>query len=274
MSQLEGTAHPTVSFDLDGVIMQNPFARGIEPHIREHMRRSPALAQLPIEEADRRTTVAIREAWGKRAAAGQFVACYDWDSIYQEVSERFAAGPAPDVAELVSRYCDVEGMIWPLPGARSGLEALIRKGFRIVAITNGYYAYQWPVLEALGVAGCFESVVTPEAAGYAKPDPRLFSSVTGLLAHVGDNLFHDTLGANLAGIGSVWLHSSLPARYAALPVLERTRAPGFDAYVESHRLQSLYLQYHPEATPETCRPGAVVVDVDEAASVLDSWFGG
>ena len=262
----------TVSFDLDGVVMKNPFEKGVLPHILRHLRRSPALCTLPEEEADRRANTAIREAWGRHAAAGEFVSCYDWDAIYQEVSHRFGGEPTPDVSQLVRTYCGVEGTIWLLPGARSGLERLNAAGLRVVAVTNGYHAYQWPVLEALGVSHLFAAVYTPEAVGYAKPDPRLFRKVPGLAAHVGDNLIHDVLGANLAGVRSVWLKHELPGALAARPLHDRTQAPEFAEYLSAALQASPYLQYHPEATFERAGPDAVVCDVDEAATVLLDWY--
>src|SRR4029453_7426320 len=112
--------------------------------------------------------------------------------------------------------CALEDAIDLMPGARAGLERVVAAGLRVVAISNGYHAYQWPVLEALGVAPLFEAVITPDVAGFAKPDPRIFASVPGLIAHVGDILLHDVLGANLAGLRSIWLDDELPERYSAL----------------------------------------------------------
>lgn len=267
------SAGPLLGFDLDGVVMQNPFEKGVEPRILEHLRGSRDLRSLPPEEADRRAKAALRDAWGRRAAAGEWVACYDWDGIYAEVSAGFGGAPAPDVAALVEEFCGIEGMVHLLPGAKAGLDRLRREGFRVVAITNGYYAYQWPVLRALGIAEDFERVVSPEAAGYAKPDPRLFASVQGLLAHVGDSLVWDVLGANGAGLLSVWLDATLPAELRALPIEERTRAAGFAPHLEAVLETLPYRRYHPEATPAACTPDVVVADVDEAAEGLVGRFG-
>ncbi len=267
------SGRPLVSFDLDGVIMQNPFEAGVEPRILAHLRESPALRDLHPEEADRQARTALRNEWGRRAAGGEWVDLYDWDSIYTEVSRGFGGEPAPDVAALVEEFCGVEGMVYLLPGARTGLDRLLREGFRMVALTNGYYAYQWPVLHALGVAHDFERVVSPEAAGYAKPDPRLFDSVPGLLAHVGDSLVWDVLGANQAGIFSVWLDAGLPPELRALPIEERSGDERFPAHLDASLHLTKYRRYHPEATLANCAPDAVVVDVDEAAEVLIHRFG-
>lgn len=267
------TANVLLSFDLDGVIMQNPFESGIEPRILAHLRESPALCDLHPEEADRRARAAIRDTWGRRAAAGEWVALFNWDSIYDEVSTGFGGTPTPDVASLVEEFCGIEGMVYLLPGARTGLERLHGEGFRLVAVTNGYYAYQWPVLQALGVAHLFERVVTPEVAGYAKPDPRLFDSVPGLRAHVGDSLVWDVLGANQAGILSIWLDDSLPDELRAAPIGERTQVDGFGEHLEAVLQRTTWRRYHPEATTPNCTPDLVVADVDEAAEAMVEHFG-
>ncbi len=45
----------TISFDLDGVVMQNPFAKGVTPQVREHIRRGLRLKDLVPAEANRQT---------------------------------------------------------------------------------------------------------------------------------------------------------------------------------------------------------------------------
>lgn len=267
------TERPLVGFDLDGVIMQNPFEAGVEPRMLAHLRLSPELRDLHPEEADRRARTALREQWDKLAAAGEWVAVYDWDGVYTAVSHRFGGEPSPDVAAMVEELSGMEGMVRLLPGARTGLDRLNEAGYRVVAITNGYHAYQWPVLRALGVADAFERIVSPEAVGYAKPDPRLFAAVSGLRAHVGDSLVWDVLGANMAGLVSVWLDEYLPAELRALPIEDRTSAEGFAAYLAGRLEKIPYRRYHPEATLPNCTPDAVAVDVDEAAEILLQRFG-
>ncbi len=264
---------PLVSFDLDGVVMQGPLEGGVEPRILASLCQSPALRDLGPQEADRRARVALREVWEKRAAAGQWVHFYDWNAIYAEVSAGFGEAFAPDVAAMVEEFCKVEGMVYLLPGARTGLDRLRREDFRLVAITNGFHAYQWPVLQALGVAGDFERIVTPEAVGFAKPDPRLFRSVPGLLAHVGDSLVRDVLGANQAGLFSVWLDPTLPPDLRRLPIEERRRAPAFSAHLDASLQVDPFRRYHPEATAPNCMPDVVVFDVDEAVASLIARFG-
>ena len=257
-----------VSFDLDGVLIRGPFGTGLRPRIWAHLAGSPSMAHLAQEDADRCVESAIRAAHDRRLAARQFVAAWDWDSIYAEVAAEFGTQPISDLRGWVHEECERPDTIALLPGAREALERLRAAGFGLVAITNGYAMFQVPALEALGVAELFEAIVTPEAAGFAKPDPRIFRSVPGLVAHVGDMLLHDVLGANLAGVEAVWVQPDLPERFAHLPPRQRPCTPDFRAYLAQQLESSPYRPYHPEGTLERCTPSAVVRDVAEASSVL------
>jgi FMN phosphatase YigB (HAD superfamily) len=199
------------------------------------------------------------------------VAAWDWQAIYDEVSRGFGGQPVPDLATIVRESCQVDDAIGLLPGAWLGLQRLTSAGVRLIATTNGYRLFQWPVLQKLGVADLFATVITPDEAGFAKPDPRIFGLVPGLIAHVGDLLLHDVLGANLAGLQAIWLDADLPATFHDSTPLARPCAPDFKAYLSQTLEASRYRRFHPEATLELVTPIAVVRDVDEAATVvLDS----
>jgi putative hydrolase of the HAD superfamily len=260
-----------ISFDLDGVIMRGPFNSSLRPRISEHIGRASGLAHLEAEERERNIWQAVRQEHDRRLTERDFVGAWNWQAIYEGVSQGFGGEPMPDLASIVRESCLIDEAVALLPGAWLGLHRLQSAGLRLVAITNGYHCFQWPVLERLGVGDLFETVITPDAAGFAKPDPRIFGLVPGLVAHVGDLLLHDVLGANLAGVKSIWLDAELPEHLSQRPPLERVHEPEFVEYLERTLEASRYRPFHPEATLETCTPTAVVRDVDEAASVvLDS----
>jgi FMN phosphatase YigB (HAD superfamily) len=259
---------PVVSFDLDGVIMRGPFVTSVRPRVWAHLSQSSGLAHLAAEDRERHIWQAVRGEHDRRLSERDHVGAWNWQSIYDDVSRGIGGEPVPDLATIVREACQIDSAVMLLPGAASGLQRLADAGARIVAITNGYYAYQWPVLEVLGVANLFEAVITPDVAGFAKPDPRIFGLVPGLIGHVGDLLLHDVLGANLAGIQSIWIDPELPEAFRGWSPAERTRVEGFDEYVAASLDTSRYRRFHPEATPRLCMPTAVVRDVDEAATVL------
>jgi putative hydrolase of the HAD superfamily len=257
-----------VSFDLDGVVMRGPFVAAVRPRIWEHLSRSAGLAHLAAEQREQQVWLAVRGEHDRRLGVNDHVGAWNWQAIYDEVSRGFGGEAVPDLATIVREACQVADTIALLPGAWSGLERLAAAGLRLVATTNGYRMYQWPVLEKLGVAEFFEAVITPDEAGYAKPDPRIFAGVQGLVAHVGDLLLHDVLGANLAGLRSIWLDADLPDEFRAFTPLERPTAPGFAAYLARSVEESRYRRFHADVSVEQCTPTAVVRDVDEAASVV------
>jgi putative hydrolase of the HAD superfamily len=260
-----------ISFDLDGVIIRGPFNSQLRPRISEHIGRGVALAHLGAEERELHIWQAVRQEHDRRLGDGDFVGAWDWQAIYDAVSHGFGGEPMPDLASIVRESCLIEDAVALLPGAWHGLHRLKNAGLRLVAITNGYHCYQWPVLVRLAVADVFDAVITPDQAGFAKPDPRIFGLVPGLTAHVGDLLLHDVLGANLAGLRSIWLDAELPEHLSQVPPSERVAQPAFTKYLQHTLDASRYRQFHPEATLATCTPTAVVRDVDEAASVvLDS----
>jgi FMN phosphatase YigB (HAD superfamily) len=261
-------ATAVVSFDLDGVVMRGPFVSAVQPRVWAHLGQSAGLNHLDAEARDAEVWRAVRQEHDRRLGAQDFVGAWDWQGIYEDVSRGLGGDAMPDVATIVRESCEVAEHIGLLPGAAAGLQQLATAGVRLVAITNGYHAFQWPVLEKLGLAELFDAVVTPDIAGFAKPDPRMFRVVPGLVAHVGDLLVHDVFGANQAGLRSVWLDADLPTAFQACPPHERPSMAGFEAYLQETLERSRYRQFHPEATLEACRPGAVARDVDEAATAL------
>ena len=79
-------------------------------------------------------------------------------------------------------------------------------------ITNGVNEQQHAKLNRMGIADRFAVVLTSEAAGIGKPDPRIFEQAAARLnaapdrcIHVGDDWSRDVEGARRAGFGAVWL---------------------------------------------------------------------
>ena len=103
------------------------------------------------------------------------------------------------------------------------LEWLAAAKVRIAVVTNASGAYQRAKLADLGVAAYIDEVVIAGELGAAKPDPVIFHTACAKLgfapeqvAHVGDRLDLDAIGARDAGLAGVWLHRTGPAT-GALP---------------------------------------------------------
>ncbi|HET8986055.1 MAG TPA: HAD family hydrolase [Trueperaceae bacterium] len=270
-------SRPAFGFDLDGVLIVNPFDTCVVPRLERLLSASPSLAHLGDAEVSKRVRGAIRRGWQQRMATGDLAAAYDWDAIYIEAAEELlapiAARSAVDVGLWVRECCAQGGHIRALPGAAEMLSRLSAAGARLVVISNGYAPYQEPVLESLGLLGYFDEVVTPDRVGYAKPDVRIFEAAGHLDAFVGDTLVHDILGARQARIDAVWVHPSLPPALAALGPRERAAGTHIASLVHASLSASAHTRFHPEADLDSCRPDAVVTAMSEVADLLLDTYG-
>jgi putative hydrolase of the HAD superfamily len=113
------------------------------------------------------------------------------------------------------------------------LDWLTAVGVRIAVITNASGPYQRAKLANLGVAGYIDEVVIAGELGAAKPDPVIFHTACARLgyppaevAHVGDRLDLDAIGARDAGMAGVWLNrgcpnqGALPRNVTTIPTLD------------------------------------------------------
>jgi len=100
----------------------------------------------------------------------------------------------------------------PFPEAVAALEQLQAAGVLLAVVTNGTERHQRAKLDASGLMGMFNAVVTSEAADASKPDPRIFRVALEAIgcnpadaAMVGDHPLRDVAGAQQSGLRGVWL---------------------------------------------------------------------
>lgn len=103
-------------------------------------------------------------------------------------------------------------------------------------ITNGTEVQQRGKLERMGIADRFAVILTSEAVGVGKPDPRIFVHAAATMntapdrcVHVGDDWMRDVEGARGAGFNPVWLdrhgrHARADASVARITTLADLRA--------------------------------------------------
>ncbi len=118
------------------------------------------------------------------------------------------------------------------PGVEGGLAALAAQGYRLACVTNKAEAFTLPLLEALGVLGRFELVVSGDTTAHKKPHPepllhaaRHFGIAPAQGLMVGDSM-HDVEAARNAGFQVVAV--SYGYNHG-----EDIRAAGPDAVVDS-----------------------------------------
>jgi putative hydrolase of the HAD superfamily len=253
-----------ISFDLDGTLMQNPFMKAVFPEIQtliqERSGRDYDVIKALIHEHER------------RMRSGLTVAAYDWDDIVQHEIKQQGLSLSIDVESIVRKYCRAPYIHLLDETIVPALEQLRAAGFSIAAVTNGFYQYQFPVLEGLGIAQYFDEVATPERCGSGKPDTGMMNSLreTGeIAAHVGDRLEHDVYMANQAGIPSVFIHRKLPDELIKLPYDERARTAAFREICELKLPSELVvLQSSDELEPYL--PEYVICDLQELVNIIDN----
>jgi putative hydrolase of the HAD superfamily len=125
-------------------------------------------------------------------------------------------------------------------GAVVLLEQLRAENIGIAIVTNNTHDEQVRKLKRLNLTHLIDLLVTSEAAGFAKPDPRIFATTLERLGCqpddvvvVGDSWSADIVGAHNAGIRAVWLNRyGTPCPDVALAAEIRSLEP-IDAVLNS-----------------------------------------
>ena len=135
-----------------------------------------------------------------------------WKELVRRVFEPYGEFACFDdyFAELFDYFSRPDS--WRLyPEILETLAALKKRGLTLAVISN-FDSRLFHILEGLGVAASFDSIVISSHAGYAKPAPQIFHRALashGVKAeealHVGDSLDKDAAGASGAGLFGVLL---------------------------------------------------------------------
>ncbi|RZK23476.1 MAG: noncanonical pyrimidine nucleotidase, YjjG family [Hymenobacter sp.] len=107
------------------------------------------------------------------------------------------------------------------PHTHEVLGYLQGKGYGLHLITNGFEDVQHIKLASSGLTNYFQEIITSEASGCLKPDPRMFAhalaragATTAESLMVGDNLECDVLGAYNSGIDQVYFNPGRRRHFA------------------------------------------------------------
>jgi HAD superfamily hydrolase (TIGR01549 family) len=121
--------------------------------------------------------------------------------------------PRAEAERLSKRYrANYRELRRAVPGARRLLERLHQKA-TVGVVTNNQVAEQEEKLAFLGMTSLVDFMVVSEAAGVAKPNPRIFEIALARAeaspenaVMIGDSWENDVLGARGAGIRAVWFN--------------------------------------------------------------------
>lgn len=218
----------TVIFDMFGTLVPNETEQWLE--VFEGIARDQRLgvAAPALWAAWKKHEVGFREA---RLNLQDFSRSPPFKSYTDAWSESFALafhglGLRGDIPRAVDACLASLGSRDPYPDTQQALEAL-RGRFRVGLLSNADDNYLKPVIARNRFS--FEAVLSSEASGTYKPDPRLFSETAALLrtdpsacVYVGDRQFEDVLGARLAGMRCVWINRIDASLMPDLPTPDST----------------------------------------------------
>ncbi|MGP7815655.1 HAD family hydrolase [Niallia sp. 01092] len=117
----------------------------------------------------------------------------------------------------------------------------LKDKYKLVLITNGSPHLQNTKLTITPeIAPYFDEIIISGAFGKGKPDPSIFDYALSLVQlnkedvlMVGDNLMTDVLGANRAGIKSVWINRENNKYNEVVPTFEITNLHELFGLIES-----------------------------------------
>ncbi|WP_051479139.1 HAD family hydrolase [Arthrobacter sp. H5] len=253
-----------ISFDLDGTLIQGPFASVLR-EVCDAI--EPASPDGLYQEVLRRHEELLLE---------DEYAAYGWSAMVAAATGARGISMGADIVteRIVGRLEEAATRTRLLhPDTPEVLAGLRSAGWRVVILTNGRRAFQEPVIAGAGLLPVIDGLVTSDDAGSAKPGPATFEfarGAAGLHIHVGDRLDHDIAGAARSGALSLLLRVDAPvsglvrdvgaARYRTLQEYLRTRHA-----VERHIGSAAQLELPPEAVPD-----AVATDLWAAAQLIDA----
>lgn len=187
-----------VLFDLDGTLLDR----------RETFRRH---LELQIQRRTDLFGAKQGSAYVARLLALDENGMIDRDEFFNRVETELELGP-----DAALRLRDDFETHYPescvaFPNVHETLAALREVGLTIGLITNGRVVIQSRKIDGLGIRPLLDGIVISEAAGFRKPDPRIFARAIAELgiassaaAFVGDNPDTDIMGARQSGLRPIW----------------------------------------------------------------------
>jgi len=202
---------------LDAVILLD-IDDTLVDHSGAELRAAARFGRIHAEAIPAYSEASFPAAW-KRASARHIESFLAREISFQEqrrrrVREIFGEPglPAAEADALFDEYLTMYENEWRLfPDVEEFLST--HANTRLGAVSDGSQAQQEEKLSRLDIRRRFEFVLTAEAAGVRKPDPRLYAQACraarvdpGRACYIGDHLEKDARGAMAAGLRGVWIN--------------------------------------------------------------------
>lgn len=263
-----------LTFDLDRVLMQNPFGLGVFPEVRRRFRPYVDADKTGGTDPDLWITRRIVNAAQDRARAGDYVGSYDWDGIINDFAKELSYPEPLDIADMVRSFCR-SPYIASYSDVVPALQLLRPRVGSMWWISNGFAKYQVPVVEALGLQRYFDGYFAPETHGAIKPQAEIFQAaiaaageLPGAGVHVGDRLTDDVAGPKRAGMYAVLLERELPQSLRSIPPLELPRLDVFRDYAVYQARREGVADIFGIDVEQECIPDAVITSLEQLPQVL------
>ncbi len=260
-----------ITFDLDGVLIKNPFMEGVFPEVKEIIKKQFIDKNGFKAGLEKEIWKMVNVEHVKRMNSNKPYLAFDWDGVIQQVAQDMGCAGGIDIAALVKKYCK-HPYIKCINNPYQILNYLKEEAVRLLVVTNGYYRYQYPVLQALDLDKYFEEIITPEKIKSMKPDKEIFLKAyqgEEKWYHVGDTLSHDIYGANQVGALSVWIVNQLPDSLKKLDPTQRSNSDeGVKFY--NHQLQEEINQnvIFKDFSPRNIKPNYIIDTLDELNYII------
>lgn len=205
-----------VVFDFDNTLEEwLPFEDEVEDHLAQEIAEKHRLDAKQFKKEFDRIKVGYLNSHSLPQDYGR-------DVWLQETFAHFNIYDV-DVEPLVEHYwhllCD---LVQPFPGAHKTLKKLREDGYKLGLLTDGdgtVREYKDRRIRAVGMQDAFDVILTSDALGVNKPEPRLFTEIASQLGvctdecvMVGDNPPKDLISAKELGFVTVWQKEGITDR--------------------------------------------------------------
>ncbi len=223
-----------LGFDMDGVLVRGPFRPYIFPWIVKYFKEN----KVPLSEEEILREI-IKEHRDRLNVSQKFVYPFDWDDIVKKIAKKYNIKFRESISTWVEKAVQNEDAVYVYPDVIETLEKLSkRKDLTMLLITNGYIAYQAPVLKSRGLDKYFKHIYTNDIIGYGKPikeyiEKTLMKEKGDRYLYVGDWLYFDMVASKKAGAEFIWIYRfEVPDTLKSLAPWERVKHSDFPRFYE------------------------------------------